>query len=326
MTLRQWVTSKPRARRKRDEHVERGVRARVTRVSEVVGRETADVQLHLAGDVGDEVFDLLRERVVEANGHFPRGYSAFGARPPCYQIAVQDAAHDRTPCSRCWRARDRPCRRLRWCVRPRRSTGQRLSRGADRLPAPAPSPRGWRSVQVSHASLAYRDDAHGASVLLNARCHRPDEGTPLRRAHEPSPHRLDRARGREPGDRAVRRPRGAPHEAAARSGTACRCAFDIYVLKKDGCVYDFVYIGRPDAFDGGAPRLRVVRARLPHASRLRQVVRDARMTPMSRHEAQRGRTPSAAVERGFSLPPPPPEPSLLDFYRARTRPLRRAPR
>jgi hypothetical protein len=40
-------------------------------------------------------------------------------------------------------------------------------------------PAGWRSVELNHATLAYRDDAHGASVLLNGRCHRPDESTPL---------------------------------------------------------------------------------------------------------------------------------------------------
>ena len=26
-------------------------------------------------------------------------------------------------------------------------------------------------------------------------------------------------------------------------------AFDIYVMKKDGCIYDFVYMGDPSAFD-----------------------------------------------------------------------------
>src|SRR4051812_41645084 len=43
----------------------------------------------------------------------------------------------------------------------------------------APMPAGWRVVEVTDASLAYRDEPHAATVLLNARCHRPDEGTPL---------------------------------------------------------------------------------------------------------------------------------------------------
>ena len=29
-------------------------------------------------------------------------------------------------------------------------------------------------------------------------------------------------------------------------------AFDIYVMKKDGCTYDFVYMGDPTTFDTGA--------------------------------------------------------------------------
>ena len=30
-------------------------------------------------------------------------------------------------------------------------------------------------------------------------------------------------------------------------------AYEIYVLKKDGCVYDFVYVGDPTRFDPGVP-------------------------------------------------------------------------
>ena len=40
-------------------------------------------------------------------------------------------------------------------------------------------PSAWRAVDVTDASLAYRDDARGASILVNGRCHKPDDGTPL---------------------------------------------------------------------------------------------------------------------------------------------------
>ena len=30
--------------------------------------------------------------------------------------------------------------------------------------------------------------------------------------------------------------------------------FDVWVLKKDGCVFDFDYIARPALFDRGVPR------------------------------------------------------------------------
>jgi hypothetical protein len=32
-----------------------------------------------------------------------------------------------------------------------------------------------------------------------------------------------------------------------------RMSYDIYVLKKDQCVYDFVYVAEPSRFEQGAP-------------------------------------------------------------------------
>src|SRR4051794_7848232 len=40
-------------------------------------------------------------------------------------------------------------------------------------------PAGWQPISVEDASLAYRDEAHRASVLVNARCGRKDDDTPL---------------------------------------------------------------------------------------------------------------------------------------------------
>jgi len=40
-------------------------------------------------------------------------------------------------------------------------------------------PPSWRRVDVDQASLAYRDDQARASVLVNARCGRKDDDTPL---------------------------------------------------------------------------------------------------------------------------------------------------
>jgi hypothetical protein len=112
-------------------------------------------------------------------------------------------------------------------------------------------PPGWRAVQVSHATLAYRDDAHGASVLLNARCHKPDESTPLLALTN---HLLIGATERsavtqetEPFDG-----REALHTRMRAKWDGVPVALDIYVAKKDGCVYDFVFAGDPSAFDDGA--------------------------------------------------------------------------
>ena len=114
-----------------------------------------------------------------------------------------------------------------------------------------PAPAGWRAVQVTEASLAYRDDAHGASILLNARCRRPDEGTPLLALTN---HLLMGSTTREivsqetvPFDG-----REALHTKLRAKWDGVSISFDIYVMKKDGCIYDFVYMGDPAAYDVGA--------------------------------------------------------------------------
>jgi hypothetical protein len=112
-------------------------------------------------------------------------------------------------------------------------------------------PAGWRSVEVNHAALAYRDDGHAASVLLNARCHRPDESTPLVALTNHlligSTERNVVSQEVEPFDG-----REALHTKMRAKWDGVPIAFDIYVTKKDGCIYDFVYMGDPSAFDGGA--------------------------------------------------------------------------
>ena len=111
-------------------------------------------------------------------------------------------------------------------------------------------PSSWRAVEVTDASLAYRDDSHGASILLNARCHRPDEGTPLvaltnhllmgSTAREVVSQETEPFDGRE-----------ALHTKMRAKWDGVPIAFDIYVAKKDGCIYDFVYMGDPTAHDEG---------------------------------------------------------------------------
>jgi len=112
-------------------------------------------------------------------------------------------------------------------------------------------PTGWRSVEVSHGTLAYRDEAHGASVLLNARCHRPDESTPLLALTNHlligSTEREVVSQETEPFDG-----REALHTRMRAKWDGVPISFDIYVTKKDGCIYDFVYMGDPTAFDTGA--------------------------------------------------------------------------
>jgi hypothetical protein len=113
-----------------------------------------------------------------------------------------------------------------------------------------PAPPAWRSVSVTQGSLAYRDDTRGASILVNARCHRADEGTPLLALTN---HLLMGSTGREivsqetvPFDG-----REALHTKLRAKWDGVPIAFDIYVMKKDGCSYDFVYMGDPTAYEEG---------------------------------------------------------------------------
>ncbi|MDB5220788.1 MAG: hypothetical protein JWO86_8715 [Myxococcaceae bacterium] len=114
-----------------------------------------------------------------------------------------------------------------------------------------PVPSSWRVVEVNDGSLAYRDETHGASILVNARCHRPDEGTPLLALTNHlligSTAREVVAQETEPFDG-----REALHTKMRAKWDGVPIAFDIYVTKKDGCIYDFVYMGDPSAYDEGA--------------------------------------------------------------------------
>jgi hypothetical protein len=111
-------------------------------------------------------------------------------------------------------------------------------------------PSTWRAVEVTDASLAYRDEAHGASILLNARCHRPDEGTPLvaltNHLLMGSTVREVVSQDTEPFDG-----REALHTKMRAKWDGVPISFDIYVTKKDGCIYDFVYMGDPTGYDEG---------------------------------------------------------------------------
>jgi hypothetical protein len=113
-----------------------------------------------------------------------------------------------------------------------------------------PIPAGWSRVFVDGGDLAYRDEVHEASALLDVRCRREDDaplealtahlimGTTDRTIDKQEVVAFD---GRE-----------ALHTVleAKLDGVAMR--YDIYVLKKDGCVDDLVYVAPPDRFADGA--------------------------------------------------------------------------
>jgi hypothetical protein len=120
---------------------------------------------------------------------------------------------------------------------------------AFQLPA---APSAWRRIDVDDASLAFRDDANEASVLLNARCVTVDDRTPLVALTN---HLLIGATEREylSQDAEPFDGREALHTKLKAKWDGVPMLIDVYVLSKDGCIYDFVYFGSPAGFDGGAP-------------------------------------------------------------------------
>lgn len=114
------------------------------------------------------------------------------------------------------------------------------------------TPPSWRAIDVSDAKIAFRDDAAQATTLVNARCGQDADDAPLasltqhlfllfteREVHEQELIALD---GRE-----------ALHTRMSAKLDGVPKAFDVYVLKKDGCVYDFVQIAPPETSEAARP-------------------------------------------------------------------------
>jgi len=104
-----------------------------------------------------------------------------------------------------------------------------------------PIPPSWRAIEASEALLAFRDDQAGATIAVNGRCGKDGDDVPLialtnhlflqfteRQLLSQDTVRMD---GRE----ALR-----TRMLAALDGVPKR--YTVYVLKKDGCVYDFLRI------------------------------------------------------------------------------------
>lgn len=115
-----------------------------------------------------------------------------------------------------------------------------------------PVPEGWRKVEVTKASLAFRDDAHEGTVLVNAHCSSSDSNTPLSALTNQlligSTEREFVSQETEPFDQ-----REVMHSKLRAKWDGVPTSHDVFVLKKDGCVYDFVFMSPPASFDAGVP-------------------------------------------------------------------------
>lgn len=125
---------------------------------------------------------------------------------------------------------------------------------AFRIPEP---PQHWRPIQVDDAALAYSDGPHDAMVMINARCGLESDDVPLQS--------LTQHLFLEFTDRKIRVQEVVPFDGreamhteldAKLDGVPMR--YDVWVLKKDGCVYDMLYLAPPNRFDRGQTSFRAV--------------------------------------------------------------------
>jgi hypothetical protein len=112
-------------------------------------------------------------------------------------------------------------------------------------------PAPWSAVRIDGATLAYRDEAHLASVLIDGRCGEKDDDVPLVALTD---HLVMGTT-----DRQISSQETIPFDEREAMHTRLRAKldgvpmdYDVFVLKKDGCVYDFVYVADPAKSEGGA--------------------------------------------------------------------------
>lgn len=115
-----------------------------------------------------------------------------------------------------------------------------------------PVPSDWRRIDVSHALLAYRDDRDMTTIALNGRCHKDGDDVPLSALTH---HLFIEFTGRRVLSQTVLPMDG---RAAMRTDIIAKLDgvpkhFIVYVLKKDGCVYDFMSITAIQASERDQP-------------------------------------------------------------------------
>jgi len=109
-----------------------------------------------------------------------------------------------------------------------------------------PIPAGWRSIDADYALLAYRNDQSSSTIALNARCGVDGDDVPLSSLTQhlflefTARSQVSQAPVSLAGREALR-----TELTASLDGVSKR--YLVYVLKKDGCVYDFMHIAASDA-------------------------------------------------------------------------------
>jgi hypothetical protein len=104
---------------------------------------------------------------------------------------------------------------------------------------------------VEGADLAFRDDERSGSTLFNVRCGQRDDDAPLTAL---TAHLIMGTTEREfdAQDTVPFDGREALHTLLRAKLDGVPMQYDIYVMKKDGCLFDLVYVAPPDRFGDGA--------------------------------------------------------------------------
>jgi hypothetical protein len=112
-----------------------------------------------------------------------------------------------------------------------------------------PVPNNWQRENVPNTMLAFRD-RDGGMVNVYGRCGQDGEDVPLAALTN---HLLIGFTEREVKSQTVipLDGREAMHTIIHAKLDGVPMALSIYVMKKDGCVYDLVWVAPPDRFDGG---------------------------------------------------------------------------
>ncbi|MBI2391608.1 MAG: hypothetical protein HYV09_18615 [Deltaproteobacteria bacterium] len=113
-----------------------------------------------------------------------------------------------------------------------------------------PIPASWQRVTLEGAMLAFRDTESGGSINVYARCGQDGDDVPLAALTN---HLLIGFTERD-----VRSQKLVPLDGREALRTLVHAKLDgvpmalgIYVLKKDGCVYDLVRVAPPGRFEAG---------------------------------------------------------------------------
>lgn len=114
-------------------------------------------------------------------------------------------------------------------------------------------PQPWRAIEADGARLAFRDEGAGATILIAARCGVPSDDAPLAAlTGQLVMGTTDRAFELEenlPFDG-----REARHTRMTAKLDGVPMAYDLYVFKKDGCVYDLALVAPPDRVSSARDR------------------------------------------------------------------------